>query len=123
MADNPADRIKPFRVANQAPKWEPGQSGNPRGRPRNDRLMTQLLGAKLEELNVRTHKKRIEQCIETLVNKANRGNMEAIKLVFAYMDGRPVQPTTLDANINAGTPEERREILLSKLKELQGEKK
>ena len=71
--------------------WKPGQSGNPKGRPKGISLVDALqavLKAKAEDSGrpVKT------LVAEKLVELALAGNLEAIKLCFEYTDGKPAQP-------------------------------
>lgn len=77
-------------VANLRP-WQPGQSGNPKGRRKGQSLVAELwkeLAAKADEGGIPV--KRL--VAKKLVDLALSGDLEAIKTCFAYTDGKPAQP-------------------------------
>lgn len=79
--------------------WEPGQSGNPGGRPKG-RHLTSLLRDELAKPSGRNGHTRQERLIERLVTIALTGKrseaLRAMQLIFAYCDGLPVQPVELE---------------------------
>jgi hypothetical protein len=68
------------------PRWKPGQSGNPKGRPPKgysiSDMMKEMLG------NNPTVKQKLGEKIMSL---ALAGDVAAIKTLWAYMDGTPIQ--------------------------------
>jgi hypothetical protein len=98
-------------------RFKPGQSGNPAGSSRKER-MTALLRVKLEEvLNPGTSTAMVaaEAVINALLLKATVGDTRAIEIVMDRTDGKVADRLNLDANVNVMT------LDLSKLsaKELQ----
>lgn len=79
--------------------WEPGQSGNPGGRPKT-RHLTDLLAVELAKPASKNGQTREQRMIERLVSIALTGKrneaLQAMKLIFAYRDGLPVQPIELE---------------------------
>lgn len=79
--------------------WEPGQSGNPGGRPKT-RHLTDILTAELGKAAGKSGQTREQRMIERLVTIAISGKrseaLQAMKLIFAYRDGLPVQPIELE---------------------------
>jgi hypothetical protein len=79
--------------------WEPGKSGNPGGRPKT-RHLTDILGAELEKAAGKSGQSREQRMIERLVTIAITGKrseaIQAMKLIFAYRDGLPVQPVDIE---------------------------
>jgi hypothetical protein len=72
-----------------ATRWKPGQSGNPKGRPRND-SMTDLLrnltnAPCLTDAEMRSY---AELLARTLVHQGLKGNLGAIKEIFNRLVGR-----------------------------------
>lgn len=75
-------------------QWQPGQSGNPKGRPKVikdfDKLLDQELNQKIQITDkgeLRTLTKR-EVVVKTLVNDALRGDRTAQNLVIKMMRGQ-----------------------------------
>jgi hypothetical protein len=79
--------------------WEPGQSGNPGGRPKT-RHLTDILTAELAKPSGKSGQTREQRMIERLVTIALTGKrgeaLQAMKLIFAYRDGLPTQPVEID---------------------------
>jgi hypothetical protein len=84
---------------NLRPAWQPGQSGNPAGRPKS-RHLTDLLGIELAKPSGKSGRSREQRMIERLVTIALTGKraeaLAAMKLIFAYTDGLPTQPIEID---------------------------
>lgn len=69
--------------------FKPGQSGNPNGRPPKGYSITEMMK---EMLNSEPEiKKAIGKAIS---EKAKSGDITAIKILWQYMDGMPVQDIT-----------------------------
>lgn len=125
MGNNNAETIDPTKPLsengsekqenNRNPSWfKPGESGNPHGRPPKGHSITetfkQMLGAKIE----------IKQA---LVNKTLRlaldGDITAIRLIWNYMDGLPLQATDI-TTLGEKLPDTKTIILDTKPKEENG---
>lgn len=79
--------------------FQAGQSGNPGGRPKS-RHLTDLLGLELEKPATKNGQTRAQRMMERLVTIALTGKrneaLTAMKLIFAYRDGLPVQPVDIE---------------------------
>lgn len=68
-------------------QFKPGQSGNPKGRPLKGYSITEAFKAMLTaEPEVKA------QIVQSIKDKALKGDPTAIKMVWEYMDGKPKQP-------------------------------
>ncbi len=70
--------------------WKPGQSGNPKGRPKKADCLTSLLKEEMEKIDPedkgkRTHKELIVLATMCL---AKNGNATALKEIWERMDGK-----------------------------------
>src|SRR5262245_3005750 len=75
----------------KATQWKPGQSGNPKGRPKRTKDVEKLLDLELSKPiritdggQAVTMTKR-EVLIKTVVHDALKGDRDALKLVFSFM--------------------------------------
>lgn len=87
------------RLANlTAPRFKPGQSGNPSGRPKN--VLTKALRKKLNELesDAPGSRTRAEVLMDKLYSMAEGGNIDALKMCLDRMEGRPRQSISLDVD-------------------------
>ena len=71
--------------------FQPGQSGNPNGRPKRE-----AEAAALDTFRKRFNNGNFAEVLDALMRQAKKGNMAAIKLVMEYLLGKPVQE--LDMN-------------------------
>src|SRR5262245_27530531 len=74
-------------------QFKPGQSGNPRGRPKGSKnLVTMVAEALNEKIKVRTKDGRTrtlskqELMVEVMINKAAAGDTKAFAMVVRFMD-------------------------------------
>jgi Family of unknown function (DUF5681) len=93
-------------------RWRPGQSGNPKGRPRAKKNQLRLFREALEQkIRIEERGKErtitiIEAIIKRFVSQALKGDLKAIKLVLDMMAEFP-EPTPLPEKITADmSPEE-----------------
>ena len=75
-------------------RFQPGASGNPRGRPRGKTLSERLRKA----LTIREQ----QAIIKTLIGLAKAGDLAATKLIFNYVDGLPVQKVEAELQASIG---------------------
>jgi hypothetical protein len=71
-------------------QWVPGQSGNPRGRPRKEQSVSELMAEMAQLKRTDAPICRLEELVEKLFDLAIAGDMAAAKLVLAYLEGLPV---------------------------------
>ena len=83
-----ADRLKPYR-------WQKGQSGNPKGRPKAITL-SEAYRAAIRELVPRDQRERTfaEQIADAIVARAARGEVRAAQEIADRIEGRPPQALT-----------------------------
>lgn len=76
------------------PKFQPGQSGNPSGRPHShlNKLLSQYLRRKDGD------KSRERKLIEKIYTLAMSGDMRAIALIWERMEGKALQHDEEDLN-------------------------
>ncbi len=85
--------------------FKPGQSGNPNGRPRGSKSITSLVYERLQEKDPATGKTNIEMMIQQILKNALIGDMDFIKLIWNYIDGKPNQPMDHTHHLGAPDPE------------------
>ncbi|MGA9850270.1 MAG: DUF5681 domain-containing protein [Roseiarcus sp.] len=78
-------------------RFRPGQSGNPRGRPKRgalSALVASALGEKVEakENGRRRRITKLEAAVKQLVNRAAGGDQRVTQFVFALLDGDQGRP-------------------------------
>ena len=84
-------------MSNKATQFKPGQSGNPKGRPKKGYSITEWFQEMLDS------KPEVKDAIgKSIVEKALKGDPTALKLVWNYMDGMPKQ--TIDATVTTPSP-------------------
>ena len=72
-------------------RWKPGQSGNPRGRPKRTKEVGKLLERELDQLvriterGQQTTLTKREILLKTLVNIALKGDLRALKMLLPYL--------------------------------------
>jgi len=78
--------------------FKPGQSGNPKGRPKGAKGLTSLLREALErsetvedENGNKTQVKTSEVIIAKLLDMAKKGNQKSIQEIFDRIEGKPKQ--------------------------------
>jgi hypothetical protein len=101
-----------FSVANQRvgygrppmmTRFRPGQSGNPRGRPKGARNLGTVVAAALSErvaINENGRRRRItklEAAVKQLVNRAASGEARATQLLLALVQANEARPAQQDA--------------------------
>jgi len=81
--------------AGRATRFRPGQSGNPRGRPRRKHVTDALL-RELEQASPSGQGTNARAIAHTLVRLATDGDVPAAKLILEYTEGKPVQPVDVE---------------------------
>ena len=85
-------------------RFRPGQSGNPRGRPKGARNLSAVIAAALSErvaVNENGRRRRItklEAAVKQLVNRAASGEARATQLLLALVQANEARPAQQDAN-------------------------
>ncbi len=80
-----------YKKPPKANEWKPGQSGNPKGRPKKIKDLDKLLDQELSQtIRITDNGQTLpmtkrEVLIKTLVNGALKGDRAALKLVFGFM--------------------------------------
>jgi hypothetical protein len=84
------------RAALDANKFRPGQSGNPAGRPKQvaTKLLREMASSSLSD----DGETRLRRVVDQLLQKAESGDLDAIKIVLDRLEGRPRQSVSLDLN-------------------------
>jgi hypothetical protein len=82
-----------------------GHSGNPDGRPPKSQALAEVMRAKLEEerqvIGKDGQKKKLkikDIFTQKVINLALEGDMQAMKLIWNYIDGMPKQAIDLEAS-------------------------
>lgn len=73
--------------------FQPGQSGNPGGRSKREKFITQQLIAELNEIDPQTEAKRLRKVVKALISKAEEGDVTAAREIFDRVEGKV--PTVL----------------------------
>lgn len=76
--------------------WQPGQSGNPRGRPKG--ILTDSIRFELDRFADETYTNR-EAITMKLVAMARGGDIEAIKIVLDRIDGKVIDRHVVEGRI------------------------
>lgn len=75
--------------------FKPGQSGNPKGKPKGTISITQMVKRELRRRDPETRKTWLEIFVRRALLKAIKDqDTQMIKLIWNYVDGMPVQPIT-----------------------------
>lgn len=90
-------------IATDSPKtWKPGQSGNPAGRPPKGysitEIMKEIVASKVMGEDGKTEIEVRKALGSVILEKALKGDMNAIKLIWEYMDGKATQKIEADLN-------------------------
>jgi hypothetical protein len=75
-------------------RFQPGQSGNPTGRPKNY-VLTDMLNAICREIEPKSAKTYGQLAAEALLNKAFRGDVQAFRELADRTEGKPRQQMEL----------------------------
>lgn len=71
-------------------QFRPGQSGNPKGKPKTRKLR--------EMLNENISDEQWENLLKKMYTKASGGDVQAFKAIAEYRDGKPSQAIDLTSN-------------------------
>ena len=78
--------------------FQPGQSGNPSGRPKGAVSLVHLLRAKLAEVPEGQRKTYAQGIVDSTIKDALAGDSAARKLVWSYIEGDPKQHIDVTTN-------------------------
>lgn len=98
--------------------WKPGQSGNPKGKPKGARHFSTLIREAIQKVAEGDDEPADILIVKQLVDKAKKGDLQAIDRVIDRTDGKAEQTINLEADvtINDGLTEEEKSALLGLLK-------
>lgn len=68
-----------------------GVSGNPAGKPKGTRHMTTKIVEAITAVSEGSIDSEDREIVKALVRKAKDGDIQAIKIIFNYVDGMPIQ--------------------------------
>jgi hypothetical protein len=71
--------------------WVAGQSGNPRGRPKKGKSVTELIEKVAQAKRTGAQMNRLEELVRKLFDLAIGGDVAAAKVILAYLEGMPVE--------------------------------
>lgn len=114
--------VKP--VENRRPDGRFGahNNANPTGRPVKGQTLTDLMRGYLDDKEEGHTVPRKIEFIASVASMARKGDATAIKLIWNYLDGMPVQTTDMTAHIKRDfddmSDEELKEALYDKIKRL-----
>jgi len=86
-------------------RWKPGQSGNPKGRPKKEKLLEPLIRELLESKRRSDKEGRQWKMIvaEELLRQFTKGNPAAIKEILNRIDGPVKQSLGIDGDVKTFT--------------------
>ena len=91
-------KVHPNSLANlEKNVFQPGQSGNPGGRPKGVSLTAEL-NALLAE--VKRGKVEARAVVEAIVREAKKGNVKAFTAIADRTEGKPIQPIKHEGEVN-----------------------
>ncbi len=76
-------------------EWKPGESGNPKGRPR-----TKPLTDMLKKLLDKDDGAAMAKIIKTAIEAAQSGDVRYFKEIMDRVEGKVIEPIDLNANMN-----------------------
>lgn len=80
-------------------RFKPGQSGNPKGRPKKELCVTDILREQSKIRDVQTEEGKItraEAIAKRLWLMAMEGDIAALKYIYDRLDGKPLQQVQAD---------------------------
>lgn len=87
-------------------RYQKGQSGNPSGKSKTKWLSDAL------KMELAQNPQKARNIARKVIEMAEEGDLEATKLVFDRLEGRPTQAIEIDATVTNMTPDQRRQRLL-----------
>ena len=83
----------PNSMANLKKGWKPGQSGNPKGRPKGIKYLSEALRELLQDPDT------VKRIAEQIRKDAQSGNYNAINTILERTEGKVTQPIGGDRNM------------------------
>jgi hypothetical protein len=80
-------------------QWEPGESGNPAGRPKTRDLKAEVR-AFADEEDPKLRKTRLRQWLEMADRRARQGSPKHLEMLLSYGWGRPSQAIEVEGDFN-----------------------
>lgn len=129
MAKGDAEDIKKDKksvkpVENRRPdgRFGPHNNANPMGRPKKGQTLTDLMREYLDDKEEGHTVPRKVEFVASVASMARKGDATAIKLIWNYLDGMPLQKTDMTAYIKRDfedmSDEELKEALYDRIKKL-----
>jgi len=87
-------------MARSSTSWKPGQTGNPNGTPKKDCSITSLMKQYLNHVDPDKKKTYKQIFIEKVLELVQKGDSTAIRLLWNYMDGMPLQSVKVEKGAN-----------------------
>ena len=105
MSDNPKNptkakkpTVKLRKNSDNLTPWKKGVSGNPNGRPKKDRCISDIL--KEQGMDVIVNKRtNLKLIVEKLYEKARGGDLKAIDMIFDRLEGKPAQKVEVEETL------------------------
>ena len=79
--------------------FKPGQSGNPRGRPKKGLAFAEVLRERLTQAasdDPQDRRTKLELVVDALIDQAYSGDVQAIREIAARLDGRVPEATPFE---------------------------
>ena len=90
--------VKQCKNSDNLTPWKKGQSGNPNGRPKKDRCISDILSE--QGLDVTDGKQtNLQLIVSKLYDKAKGGDLKAIDMIFDRLEGKPAQKVEVEETI------------------------
>ena len=78
--------------------WKKGQSGNPNGRPKKDRCISDILREQGFDI-IENKQTNLRLIIDKLYAKARGGDLKAIDMIFDRLEAKPAQKVDVEETI------------------------
>ena len=90
------EHLKPYH-------WKPGQSGNPKGRPKRTEVLTDMLWAELRRKDKKAGETKRVLLVRKLVDKAIAGDMRAQQIVIERLWGKAPDNVNISGQVGQVT--------------------